>query len=726
MLFRDVTPGPHETQLRFRLIHFWEAWNPLKKTLIGIEMLLIDEEGSVIQGFISPSRIERHLSKMKPGSLYKLNNFYGSSNKTMYRVSDHAVTVSFSWNSELSVLEDSPTPFEEDRFRFHSFEEFQAGCDSKGDLYDVLGHMKLVNGQCLTGTPVLDEVDIARARHVLVHVQSYDGPVVKLYLWDQAARDFCKKFKSYERTPTVLLVTTVNTKSLGGTLALTTMSSSRVFMDCDVQPTVDYFSWLGSNPQSAELVNAEVVTKRETLTIGEIFSYIRDGSNKEAFFECTATIDDVVHGSTWYYISCSGCHTKATKGPTSLMCSKCGKVNISGVPQYRAQISVYDNSEQAVFVLLGDAGFELTGKHAAELVSSYFEANGDQGVTQEVPFPEALISTIGQKHNFCVKVTQHNLDGKSRSLTVTKILPMESPPVTEASGGNYNPTTLEEGFETGTKVCEASKISGDSAEGSKSNGDMDEMGKAKRLKRGVIPLSCCNQASYFPSLINARLNVLWKEWSSHLFHPLRKLQGQLLEGRVTGDIQPNDSKNLTEGDSYEFSRFYVIHNSRQRKLTQLSYYIQIGQRTTALNVTLDGPMFPVHSLSPQKYTNLLRLASTPTYLPDVVGQIVIIQKIKLDHPELNIDATIGLRLNRSTIVKLILCDQQAADFSILQSKKNRKFKVMIITSVIPKLIQGKLILHSSPATVFYFNKSIDYIKHFKRRIRDYAKTCSTE
>ncbi|CAN7032813.1 unnamed protein product [Brassica rapa subsp. trilocularis] len=472
------------------------------KTLIGLEMLLIDKQRSVIQGFIPPSRSERHLPKMKPGSLYKLNNFYGSSNKTVYRVSDHAVTVSFSWNSELSVLEDSPTRFDEDRFRFHSFEDFQASCDRKGDLYDVVGHMKVVNGQCLIGTPVLDEVEIARARHVLVHVQSYDGPVMKLYFWDQAARDFCKKFKSYEGTPTVLLVTTVNTKSLGEnfliiryllflvfkwvllnttcTLALTSMSSSRVFMDYDVQPTIDYFSWLGSKPQSAELVNAEVVTKRETLTIGEIFSYIKQGSNK-----CTATIDDVVHGSTWYYISCSGCHTKATKGPTSLMCSKCGKVNISGVPQYRAQISVYDNSEQTVFVLLGDAGFQLTGKQAAELVSSYFEANGDQGVTQEVPFPEALISTIGQKHNFCVKVTKHNLDGKSRSLTVTKILPLDTPPVTESSGGNYNLATSEETFETGTNVCEASKISVDSAEGSKRNGDIDEMGKAKRLKRGV-------------------------------------------------------------------------------------------------------------------------------------------------------------------------------------------------------------------------------------------------
>ncbi|CAF2084764.1 unnamed protein product [Brassica napus] len=97
---------------------------------------------------------------------------------------------------------------------------------------------------------------------------------MKLYLWDQAAREFCKKFKSYEGTPTVLLVTTVNTKTLGGTLALTSMSSSRVFMDYDVQPTIDYFSWLGSNPDIAEQVNAEVVTKRETMTIGDIFSYI--------------------------------------------------------------------------------------------------------------------------------------------------------------------------------------------------------------------------------------------------------------------------------------------------------------------------------------------------------------------------------------------------------------------------------------------------------------------
>ncbi|CAN6994359.1 unnamed protein product [Brassica oleracea var. botrytis] len=312
MFFKDVSLGHHESQLRFRLIHFLEAWNPLKKTLIVLEMLLIDEQGTAIQRFIFPGRIEKYLPEMN--------------------------------------------------FRFHSYEEFQANCDLKGDIYgirtyysrlldfidllstlnylfgvilltllmnngiDVVGHMKLVNGQSIVEASVLDEVEIAKARRLLIH----------------AARDFCKKFKSYEKTPTVLLVTTVNTKTLEGTLALTSMSSSHVFIDYDVQPTIDYFGWLGSNPDIAEQVNAEVKS---------LYAYTL---SHDAFFECTTTIDDVVHGSAWYYIACSGCHTKVTKGPTSMICtnSKCGKVNVAGAAQYRSKISVYDNSDQAFLYYL--------------------------------------------------------------------------------------------------------------------------------------------------------------------------------------------------------------------------------------------------------------------------------------------------------------------------------------------------------------------------------------
>ncbi|KAG5394998.1 hypothetical protein IGI04_024961 [Brassica rapa subsp. trilocularis] len=87
-----------------------------------------------------------------------------------------------------------------------------------------------------------------------------------------------------------------------------------------------------------------------------------------------------------------------------------------------------------------------------------------------------------------------------------------------------------------------------------------------------------------------------------------------LEGRFTGNIQPNDPKNLTEEDIFEFSGFSVIHNSRHQKLTQLPYYIQIDQKTITSKVTDIGPIFPVHNFSPQNYKNLLCLATTPTYL----------------------------------------------------------------------------------------------------------------
>lgn len=76
-----------------------------------------------------------YMPHLKAGSVYRLTKFYGSRSKVQFSVADHSVTISLSWTSVLSVLEDSLVPFHEDRFRFRSHEEFEANCDLKGDLY---------------------------------------------------------------------------------------------------------------------------------------------------------------------------------------------------------------------------------------------------------------------------------------------------------------------------------------------------------------------------------------------------------------------------------------------------------------------------------------------------------------------------------------------------------------------------------------------------------------
>ncbi|KAG2327860.1 hypothetical protein Bca52824_010588 [Brassica carinata] len=309
-----------------------------------------DLEGTVIQGFIPPGRIDTYLPHMITGSIYRLTNFYGSKRKNVYRVAEPSVTITFSWNSVLSDLEDSLAWFPEDRFRFHGYEEFEAACDLKGDLYDYVGHMKLVNEQTLNDGFVLDEVKIASTRKILVHVQTHDCPVMKLYLWDKAATDFCEKFRAHGKTPSVILVTTVNPKRFG-----------------------------------------------------------------VAWFECTATIDDVVHGSA------VGAKLRQPKGLPRLCVRNVEKL------RYLTKLSVYDNNDHAIFVFLSDAGRELTGKQASELVESYFEANESVGDDHVIPVPQALIDTIGQTHKFIVKVSNHNLTGKTQALTVTKVLPPEAP-----------------------------------------------------------------------------------------------------------------------------------------------------------------------------------------------------------------------------------------------------------------------------------------------------------
>ncbi|CAN7084094.1 unnamed protein product [Brassica oleracea var. botrytis] len=478
LFFKDVKFGPQEGKLRFRLIHFWEARNALTKVLFGLEMLLIDGQGTVIQGFISPNRIETYLPHMFAGSLYRLNNFYGSKSKSVYRVAEQDVTIAFTWNSVLSVLENSPVPFPEDRFRFYGYEEFEAACDLRGDLYDYVGHVKLANEQALSDSLVLDEVEIASSRRILVHVQTDDlvlcnGPVMKLYIWDKAAAVFCEKFKALGKPPTVILVTTVNPKRFGGALFLSSLSSSRVFFDMDVQATREYLAWymFESNTEVANRVNAEIVTKAETATIGNLLSYMKQEGANVVWFECTATIDDIVHDSAWYYTACGGCKTKATKGPTTLMFKKCEKTEIVGAAEYLTNLSVYDNNDHASFVLLGDAWRELTGMKASELVESYFEANESVGDDHVVPVPPSLTDSIGQTRTFVIKISKHNLDGKTQSLTVTKVLPLKVP----ALEGNIDEDVEEEPADEKDGAADGTV---------KRNSDGIESGETKRAKCG--------------------------------------------------------------------------------------------------------------------------------------------------------------------------------------------------------------------------------------------------
>ncbi|KAL0703745.1 hypothetical protein Bca4012_070170 [Brassica carinata] len=139
--------------------------------------------------------------------------------------------------------------------------------------------------------------------------------------------------------------------------------------------------------------------------------------------------------------------------------------------------------------------------------------------------------------------------------------------------------------------------------------------------------------------IPQRIHQLQEGISVRPITPYIKTLTYIFFSKLTRNIQLNDPKYINGGDIYEFSGFFVLHNSRQRKLTQLTYYIQIDQETKMSKVTNIGPIFPIHNFSPQNYKSLLRQCA------NVVGQIRMMQKTNPYQPEVNTEVTVGLLLN---------------------------------------------------------------------------------
>ncbi|KAF3526726.1 hypothetical protein F2Q69_00046870 [Brassica cretica] len=89
----------------------------------------------------------------------------------MYRVADQKLVICFTHTSVLKKLEENIEAILDQRFKFHSYADFEANCDLRGDLHDVVGHLKLVDGQPLHQRPALCTKDGSTSRKIMVHLQ---------------------------------------------------------------------------------------------------------------------------------------------------------------------------------------------------------------------------------------------------------------------------------------------------------------------------------------------------------------------------------------------------------------------------------------------------------------------------------------------------------------------------------------------------------------------------
>ncbi|KAH0916257.1 hypothetical protein HID58_030703, partial [Brassica napus] len=303
--FDDVSAGLSESEFRFRLI--------------GLELLMIDE-----QGFISSNWVVRHQGNLNCGTIYQLMNFFATkANTSIYRVVDDNLTIRFTHSLVLSELQDNPVVIQRDRFRY-----------------------EVINAHSLNQHAVLDGVD-GGWQHSL---------------WDHAAKEFYSKFNESLAAPAALLVTTVNTKHIGGILRQCVGSYHRLL---NMVVSFDFIATIDTSTRTRGGITSPAVTSILRLTDGQLHLCFQKMWRLQRHWSCN--------------------------------------------------ISAYDYGEKGTFVLLGNAGPELIGRQASELFDNYSEGNGDMGANHEMTAPQCM-DTTGQTHKFSLQLelfsneTNHKCD----------------------------------------------------------------------------------------------------------------------------------------------------------------------------------------------------------------------------------------------------------------------------------------------------------------------------
>ncbi|KAL0663120.1 hypothetical protein Bca4012_099957 [Brassica carinata] len=207
----QVFPSLSSQSIVGRLIRFWDTRNVHKNgEFMAITILLLDEQDSVINGFIPANLASQLRSSLKSGSIVRLNGFEVARIAHMYKITEHQFVIRFIPSTRIDeVLADAPV-IKSDKFLVRRIDIFK----------------------CLP-TPTYQPRAL---RTVTVNVS----------LWDEAASTFRGLLKAGDKSLSVVLVTSVNPKLFGGELYLNSTQGTRFFFDTTVPEIAEFVGRVGA------------------------------------------------------------------------------------------------------------------------------------------------------------------------------------------------------------------------------------------------------------------------------------------------------------------------------------------------------------------------------------------------------------------------------------------------------------------------------------------------
>ncbi|KAF2579183.1 hypothetical protein F2Q68_00004945 [Brassica cretica] len=422
--FNTLRLGRSAQTIVARLIRFWDSRNIHKNgEFMGITILLLEEQDSVIHGFIPANRASQFRSYLKAGSIVRLDGFEVARVPHMYKITEHQFVIRFIPSTRIvEVLADAPV-IRSDKFLtlLVKYVPFRGLISKTTQLLPelwstyssnhVVGEIRSVQGSDLQN-------DAATTR-IVVHLLIEPTVTVNVSLWDEAASAFRGLLRDGYKSQSVMRVTSVNPKLFGGNLYLNSTQGTRFFFDTTLPEIAEFVSRVGAT--SAQVYSCvdtlEGIKKKEFVSIRDLNSFISSSNEQtqEADFLCKARIVCVIPENGWSFVSCTGCHKKLERLGTSLNCTRCVTSDVTGVVRFRVELAVDDGNDSATFVVFDKEMTKLTKQEASVLALNAVSNGGEEYL------PSCLEELAGKEFVFQIRVTPFNFTPNHRTFTVSTI-----------------------------------------------------------------------------------------------------------------------------------------------------------------------------------------------------------------------------------------------------------------------------------------------------------------
>ncbi|WZZ59972.1 hypothetical protein YC2023_060079 [Brassica napus] len=442
-LLANLRAGRCSNTAEVRLLRFWEARNINKEgELMSIEMLLIDEADTLVQGCVSAVHQRKFRERLAEGSVYTLSGFDVTRSNPKFKLSDGPVSIRFNEGTDFEKLSATARIIPTEHFRFRTHEQILELANTSRQLPDVIGEVRAIR------STITDRLPGAQRVMLTLRVESDVNVCVSLF--DSLAVAFHTKLVGYGREPRIVLFTGINPKIVLGKLYLNGTSASRIFFDSETSAgkdrlerrdlcfiiytryfgslysiTFDAFSVLssyrlqgGGADETGSSSKVVLAQKIEPLTVAELNEFVLSAEPQIIEFLCTAKVTGIQLDDGWCYIGCSLCSKKLIREESSFTCPSCNETNAVAELKNRVVFSVSDPTGTSSFLGFDKEVAKLTNvlaSEAAQIVGIGISAHVD------TELPRTLAGIVGNTYTFQLKLTDFNFTANHQTFTISRM-----------------------------------------------------------------------------------------------------------------------------------------------------------------------------------------------------------------------------------------------------------------------------------------------------------------